>query len=432
MLLPTRNRLGLLKYAVQTVLRQDYPDWEIIISDNFSEEDIAGYVRSLNDPRIKYYRTESFVPVTDNWNNALEKSSGDYITMLGDDDCLMKGYFTILHNLIRKFKCPDFIYNSAFLYSYPRVMPDFPDGFLEPYGYAQFLRSAPKGPFWLDPQEAVNLARQSMNFRVLLGYNMQYAVVSRALIHSLKPAGEFYQSPYPDYYAMNVMLLKAKRILVVPIPLVTIGISPKSFGFYYFNESEQSGLSFLNNLPSDAIVDRLRKVLLPGAAYDASWLFAMETIKANYGAEFGLQVNYCRYRFLQVLHVIEKYSIDKKRAEPELQKLWSLLTVWEKLAYGYFLLIISRTPQTVYRKALKRLNAAVATHPHYRAKRVQGKYENILDVFEHIDPLNRDNKYDLKLRPRYAHFFKRSLVKFVEFLWLNAYYRTLNKKGSAG
>ena len=96
-LLPTRNRLDLLSYAIETVRRQDYLDWEIIVFDNVSEEDIQGYVRSLNDSRIKCYRTEKLVPVTDNWNNALSKSNGDYVIMLGDDDCLMEGYFSTLN-----------------------------------------------------------------------------------------------------------------------------------------------------------------------------------------------------------------------------------------------------------------------------------------------------------------------------------------------
>ena len=74
-LLPTRNRLDLLYYAVETVRRQDYLDWEIIVSDNFSEEDIAGYIKSLDDSRIKYFRTGKFVPVTDNWNNATTSNS---------------------------------------------------------------------------------------------------------------------------------------------------------------------------------------------------------------------------------------------------------------------------------------------------------------------------------------------------------------------
>ena len=56
-LLPTRNRLNLLKHAVNTVLKQDYDNWELIISDNFSEEDIKTYVMELGDYRIKYYKT---------------------------------------------------------------------------------------------------------------------------------------------------------------------------------------------------------------------------------------------------------------------------------------------------------------------------------------------------------------------------------------
>ena len=75
-LLPTRNRLEYLRYAIETVLRQDYQNWEVIVSDNCSEDDIAGYVASLNDPRICYVRTDTFVPVTDNWNNALRLSTG--------------------------------------------------------------------------------------------------------------------------------------------------------------------------------------------------------------------------------------------------------------------------------------------------------------------------------------------------------------------
>ena len=38
-LLPTYNRLDLLQYAVESVTRQDYDDWELIISDNQSEDD---------------------------------------------------------------------------------------------------------------------------------------------------------------------------------------------------------------------------------------------------------------------------------------------------------------------------------------------------------------------------------------------------------
>src|SRR5687768_11034765 len=80
-LLPTRNRLELLRYAIESVRRQFYQDWEIVVSDNDSIEDVRGYVASLGDGRIRYVRTPRFIPVTDNWSNALAHSSGDYVVM---------------------------------------------------------------------------------------------------------------------------------------------------------------------------------------------------------------------------------------------------------------------------------------------------------------------------------------------------------------
>ena len=425
-LLPTRNRLELLKYAVESVRRQDYSDWEIIISDNYSEQDIGGYVQSLADPRIKYFRTKSFVPVTENWNNALEKSSGGYVTMLGDDDCLMKGYFSTIKKLVDQYDSPDFIYHSAFLYSYPKVLPNFPDGFLEPYGYADFLRTAEE-PYLLSEKEARRLVRESLNFRVAFGYNMQFAVVNSKFIGSLHEKGCFFQSPYPDYYAMNVMFLKARRILIFPKPVVTIGVSPKSFGFHYFNDAEQSGSNFLKNIPNTALVDKLKNVLLPGAVYNDSWLYALETVENNYKNDFDLHVNYCRYRFLQTMHVIEKAFTDQQQTAQNLAIIWDRLSSWEKLGYGYFLKIVLHLPQRMQKKILKRIRAAAGTHPHYKAKRIQGNYLTIVDVYEQIDPYNSKNEYVLKLKKAYSHFCKRNIVKIFENILLKMYYYSKSK-----
>jgi glycosyltransferase involved in cell wall biosynthesis len=299
-LLPTRNRLTLLRYAVQSVLRQDHQDWEIIISDNLSEEDVAGYVRDLADPRIRYFRTERFLSVTDNWNQALEQSSGDYVIMLGDDDSLAPRYFTTVRNLAEEHGRPDVLYSSGYVYAYPEVIPGHPKGYLHRSGCASFLRRSNK-PFILDQASARQMVRHSLAFELRFDYNMQYSTLSRSLIDALRKHGPFFQSPFPDFYATNAAFLKAGSILVCPQPLVIIGISAKSYGFYHFNEQEQTGVAFLHCPPDAESARRLRKVVLAGSHMNTSWLFAMETLKGNYGAEFGLQVHYRRYRDLQLL-----------------------------------------------------------------------------------------------------------------------------------
>jgi len=388
-LLPTRNRLNLLKYAVETVIRQDYDNWEIIISDNYSEENIAAYVESLNDTRVKYFRTETFVPVTDNWNHALGKSSGDYIIMLGDDDGLMKGSFRIVSRLIEAHDSPELIYTRALLYAYPGVLPAFPDGFLSVAGCAEFFKKGEK-PFFLDKKTAVKLVKRSMNFHVSFDYNMQYSIMSRKLISNIGSV-KFFQSPYPDYYATNVAFLKAGRILISPLPLVTIGISPKSFGFFYFNQREEEGVEFLKNIPEPELADRLGSIMLPGSNMNSSWLLAMETIRSRYKSEFNLRVNYRRYRVLQVLHLCQNYFGLGTVTKAQMKELWRRLSTWERISYttrifAWFLVERVFTITSTRRRSIRRVLGLTDPLPDFNPKKSESRYRNLLEVFEQVEP----------------------------------------------
>ena len=394
-LLPTRNRLDLLSYAIETVRRQDYSDWEIIVSDNFSEQDIAGYVRSLDDLRIKYYRTDKFVSVTDNWNNALTKSDGDYVIMLGDDDCLMKGYFSTLKKLIEEYDAPDLIYTSAFLYAYPGAIPDFADGFLRSYDHSNIFRSSCK-PFWLEKSESMALVNHSLSFQISFNYNSQFSLVSRKLIQEMSKYGSFYQSPYPDYYASNAMMLQAERVLVVPQPLVTIGINPKSFGFHYFNDLENTGDEFLKNIPDRDIALRLEQVILPGTSMNTSWLFSMETLAQNFGKDRKLKVNYDRYRLLQICAVFVKLMESKCNDKSAVYTLKSRMTLRERIIYGVPLSIlvamVSIVPNHHQHASIgRRIIRATGSHTRCGTSREEVstiKFNTILDVFEKIEPVS--------------------------------------------
>jgi glycosyltransferase involved in cell wall biosynthesis len=140
-LIPIRNRLEYLKYAVSSVLRQADQNVEIIISDNASQEDIEGYVLSLNEARIKYSKSKELLSVTENWNRSLEQSQGDYVIMLGDDDILLNNYFKIVSRLIENYEQPDLIYTNAFFFAYPNVLPGFPNGAFNSFGS---LKNMPK------------------------------------------------------------------------------------------------------------------------------------------------------------------------------------------------------------------------------------------------------------------------------------------------
>lgn len=81
-----------LKECIDSVLSQTFKDFEIVIVNDASPENVEEIVKKYNDRRIKYYLNESNIGaenVVENWNKCLQYSSGDYVICMGDDDKLL-------------------------------------------------------------------------------------------------------------------------------------------------------------------------------------------------------------------------------------------------------------------------------------------------------------------------------------------------------
>lgn len=330
-LIPTRDRLEYLRFAIQSVLDQDFDDWEIVVADNCSTDDVPAYVQRLNEPRITCVRSDRPLPVTDNWNRALERSSGKYVVMLGDDDCLMPGYLRALDRLAREHDEPDLIYSRGYIYSYPGVVPGPRDGHVFSPGY---VFGDGTQAYWLDRERAAELVRRSMDFRLDFGFNMQFSLVHREAVRALQRLGPFYQSPFPDYYATNALFLVAQRILIDPVPRVVIGVSPKSYGYFHASKKERAGVAFLGTVPEPTIEERLKPVLLPGTNINDGWLYAMETLRERLGTQHDLRVSYARYRWLQIVHVLEGFFAEQRLSEADVDVLYASLRASERLVVG--------------------------------------------------------------------------------------------------
>lgn len=330
-LLPTRNRLKYLRYAVNSILEQDYEKWEIIISDNDSQEDIFQYVESLNDSRVKYYRTSSFVSVTENWNNAINRCSGDYVIMLGDDDILLRDYFSTMIRLLEKFNNPNMIYANAYIYAYPGVIPEHPEGSLHTCKHYPAFNHATE-PFWLTKEMSMRLVQGHLNFKAYFGTNMQFILIKQSAIEKIKINKQFFYSPYPDVYAMCRLMLETDNILVYPNEVVVIGVTPKSTGNFLVNNDEKKGMDFLNISKELKAIESLSAVLLPGSYSLTCWLTAMETVKLHSEGKHSLEVKYERYRLLQIEQMVKGFFSPKKTTSGrEIWDFCGLITTKEKL-----------------------------------------------------------------------------------------------------
>jgi glycosyltransferase involved in cell wall biosynthesis len=84
--IPTYNRSRLLKGCLESILTQDYTDFQIVVLDNASTDQTEAVVSSFKDPRISFIRNETNIGLFGNWNRALEINTRPYLTIVPDDD----------------------------------------------------------------------------------------------------------------------------------------------------------------------------------------------------------------------------------------------------------------------------------------------------------------------------------------------------------
>jgi len=84
--IPTRNRAKTLRYCLETITSQSYPNMQIVVSDNNSSDNTSDVALSFNDARITYVRSDLPLTMNDSYNFALDAARGEYVTFIGDDD----------------------------------------------------------------------------------------------------------------------------------------------------------------------------------------------------------------------------------------------------------------------------------------------------------------------------------------------------------
>jgi glycosyltransferase involved in cell wall biosynthesis len=383
--IPTKNRLEYLRFAVESVLRQEYDDWEIIVADNCSDDGTSDYIAAIADARIRLLRSDEPLAVTDNWNRAAEAATGEYLAMLGDDDALCPGHLAAIADCAREFRSPDLIYTGAYLLTYPGARSDRPEGSLQPYGYAEFLRGR-EAPFLLDPREARHVVDEFLAFSCVYGFNTQFTTLSRNLIDGLRRRGPLYQSPFPDYYATNAAMLEASKIAVLPAPLVVIGVTPKSYGHFHEDRDEMAGRAFLGGVPSAAVDALAGNEVLPGTNINTSWLYAAMTLALAF-PELRLQPDIKRYRRLQIVDVAEQVHLHGSLGPNDEAELWRHLRGRERFyaaALCAAMTLTRRWPQ---------LRASIIHRIRYGQRQfidwvpgdLAGKYKNVLELLDDRD-----------------------------------------------
>lgn len=89
------NREKWIGKSVESALKQDYTNFEVVISDNCSTDNTKKILSTyMHDKRIKFYENDTNIGMLPNFKKAVEElAKGEYIVILNSDDLLINNSF---------------------------------------------------------------------------------------------------------------------------------------------------------------------------------------------------------------------------------------------------------------------------------------------------------------------------------------------------
>lgn len=144
-LIPTTGRTNLVLPAVKSTLDQTFTDFEIIIADSGSGNELE-YLKNT-DARVEYFKTPKGGPFLP-WDESCKRAKGEYLLWLDDDNYLLPDALEVFYNTIKKTNAD--IITASHVYYYDDKHP------------RRYLRNSvgvlpyTQKAYSFDPKEAIN------------------------------------------------------------------------------------------------------------------------------------------------------------------------------------------------------------------------------------------------------------------------------------
>jgi hypothetical protein len=217
--IPTYNRSELVQGAVRSVLGQSFDDFEVVVSDNCSQDDTREVVEQFQDPRVRYVRTPTHGVIADSWEFARCQAMGALVMMLSDDDALV-------HNALARFAEEHRRYAAEFLFC---NLAEYRDrSFLGPQQNTVNCR----------PFSGVTRVVSTEEFlKPLFACRPKFDMHPSAFMFAssvaeqvVRRCGRFFQTNGVEYFAWPLAAVFSRNIVYIDAPLVILGRTAKSWG----------------------------------------------------------------------------------------------------------------------------------------------------------------------------------------------------------
>lgn len=237
-IIPQKNRAEYLEATIRTCMLQNYPNFQIIVSDDCSDDnsvEVANRLANI-DSRIKVFAHQEHLGMHDNFEFALNQVTEGYVIALGGDDGLTPGCIWRMYEILKESGRQLLTWIPASFY--------YPDNLSED-GDCLFIVRKKKADYKII-KSAEFLKGISKTFRYQIDECPMFyvkGVASVDLVNRVKQRTKdhsFYYCPTPDGYSGVVLAGEVEDYVLSYEPLSIMGTTSKSQGKNYRRNDEKS------------------------------------------------------------------------------------------------------------------------------------------------------------------------------------------------
>lgn len=215
----TKNREKYCIEAIKSILNYQDNEIEITVADNSETSLVKEFVEKCNSSQIKYRYDSGPVSSIENFNRAIELTTGEYVMLIGDDDSILPKALQIA-KWAKDNSVDSVCSKENLIYYWPGVLDKFPDGgIVLPHSTDEIQK--------IDIRKNLeSLIKNGLQMYLLFPLPKTYhGIVKKSLMEEIKErTGHYYGGLSPDLYSSVAVSCVAKNHYVINEPLSIAGV----------------------------------------------------------------------------------------------------------------------------------------------------------------------------------------------------------------
>lgn len=221
---PSRNRQDCFRQTISDLIENKRPDVEFVLADNSDDPGIMdAWISAHDDPRIRYLASEnSTLSMADNWERCVRAATGDWVTLIGDDDYIDLALADLLTAIEQRESQVEAV-------AWNRASFQWRAARFEPKAVAISLGNR----VMRHPHDAIMqrlFGWEGATYVPLCPYGIYHGAVPRRTIDKMLSSfsGRLFEHPVVDYDFSHKLLTSIETLVYIDRPMSVLGVAGAS------------------------------------------------------------------------------------------------------------------------------------------------------------------------------------------------------------